>query len=129
MTDSLYQCPVCQLPLTLAERTYRCDNGHSFDQHKKGYVNLLLVQNKRSKMPGDDADMVQSRRGSSIVVFISPWPWHSRSFVSNNCLPMRGYGTLAVARGITPILLPVITRDLQCRGWIFPSGDSGGQPI
>ncbi|MFC6439044.1 putative RNA methyltransferase [Bowmanella sp. JS7-9] len=62
MTDSLYQCPVCQLPLTLAERTYRCDNGHSFDQHKKGYVNLLLVQNKRSKMPGDDADMVQSRR-------------------------------------------------------------------
>jgi 23S rRNA (guanine745-N1)-methyltransferase len=44
------------------ERVYTCANNHQFDQHKKGYVNLLLVQNKRSKAPGDDAAMVNSRR-------------------------------------------------------------------
>lgn len=59
---TLYQCPVCQQPLSVTDRVYSCANNHRFDQHKKGYVNLLLVQNKRSKTPGDDADMVLSRR-------------------------------------------------------------------
>lgn len=58
----MYTCPVCQHPLTLTNRTWSCVQNHSFDQHKKGYVNLLLAQNKRSKAPGDDAEMVNSRR-------------------------------------------------------------------
>lgn len=68
----MYICPVCQQALTestqeisnapKAPKTLRCDQGHSFDRHKKGYVNLLLAQNKRSKQPGDDVDMVAGRR-------------------------------------------------------------------
>lgn len=60
--------PVCQLCcpldgalLTLCDRTWRCEHGHSFDVAKQGYVNLLPVQNKRSKDPGDSKAMVQAR--------------------------------------------------------------------
>jgi len=57
-----YQCPLCQQPLSLTQRTWRCENQHQFDQAKEGYVNLLPVQHKRSKQPGDSADMMQARR-------------------------------------------------------------------
>ncbi len=40
----------------------RCAHGHAFDQARSGYTNLLPVQNKRSKNPGDDKAMLQSRR-------------------------------------------------------------------
>lgn len=38
-----------------------CDNGHSFDIARQGYVNLLPVQHKRSKQPGDSKAMVLAR--------------------------------------------------------------------
>ncbi|KGJ86720.1 23S rRNA (guanine(745)-N(1))-methyltransferase [Colwellia psychrerythraea] len=57
-----YRCPLCQQALMLTEKTYRCDNNHSFDQAKQGYVNLLPVQFKHSKEPGDNKAMVQARR-------------------------------------------------------------------
>ncbi|WP_028835844.1 MULTISPECIES: 23S rRNA (guanine(745)-N(1))-methyltransferase [unclassified Pseudoalteromonas] len=57
-----YHCPICKLPLALNEKTLRCDNNHSFDFAKEGYVNLLPVQNKNSKQPGDSLEMVQARR-------------------------------------------------------------------
>jgi len=43
-------------------KTYRCDNNHCFDQAKEGYVNLLPVQHKHSKSPGDNKAMVDARR-------------------------------------------------------------------
>ncbi|KTG24655.1 rRNA (guanine-N1)-methyltransferase [Idiomarina sp. WRN-38] len=55
-------CPLDKQPLQLNERTWRCENGHSYDVAKQGYVNLLPVQNKRSKDPGDSKSMVQARR-------------------------------------------------------------------
>jgi len=57
-----YRCPLCQQALLLDEKTYRCENNHSFDQAKQGYVNLLPVQFKHSKEPGDNKAMVQARR-------------------------------------------------------------------
>ncbi|TXR54270.1 putative RNA methyltransferase [Reinekea thalattae] len=62
MHPSLYSCPVCSDPLNLKDNSWHCDNGHQFDVHKKGYVNLLLSNHKRSKNPGDDALMIESRR-------------------------------------------------------------------
>lgn len=59
---SNYLCPLCQQALTLADKTYRCENNHSFDQAKQGYVNLLPVQFKHSKAPGDNKEMVDARR-------------------------------------------------------------------
>lgn len=57
-----YTCPLCHQALTLSERSYRCGNSHSFDLAKEGYVNLMPVQHKRSKDPGDNKEMMQARR-------------------------------------------------------------------
>lgn len=54
-------CPLDGAALTLNDKTWRCEHGHSFDVAKQGYVNLLPVQNKRSKDPGDSKAMVQAR--------------------------------------------------------------------
>ncbi|GAM73486.1 ribosomal RNA large subunit methyltransferase A [Vibrio ishigakensis] len=35
--------------MTLTERTFYCDNRHSFDLAKEGYVNLLPANHKHSK--------------------------------------------------------------------------------
>ena len=54
-------CPICYAPLQHEANTLRCEKNHSFDYAKRGYVNLLPVQFRRSKQPGDDVDMVQAR--------------------------------------------------------------------
>ncbi|XBS68303.1 23S rRNA (guanine(745)-N(1))-methyltransferase [Acerihabitans sp. KWT182] len=59
---SIYQCPLCQLPLLPAEGYWACGGRHRFDSAREGYVNLLPVQFKRSKEPGDDRAMMQARR-------------------------------------------------------------------
>lgn len=55
-------CPLDGDSLTLKERSLSCQNGHSFDLAKTGYANLLPVQNKRSKDPGDNKAMVVARQ-------------------------------------------------------------------
>jgi 23S rRNA (guanine745-N1)-methyltransferase len=57
-----YRCPLCRLPLVGDTRGYSCDNNHQFDRAKEGYVNLLPVQNKSSKVPGDSKEMIMARR-------------------------------------------------------------------
>lgn len=61
MSESL-SCPICQQPLYKQDSQYRCDQNHSFDIAKQGYSNLLPVQFKRSKSPGDSKEMVQARQ-------------------------------------------------------------------
>ncbi|SQC92789.1 Ribosomal RNA large subunit methyltransferase A [Cedecea neteri] len=55
-------CPLCHSVLSASANSYRCPQGHQFDIAKEGYVNLLPVQHKRSKDPGDSAEMMQARR-------------------------------------------------------------------
>ena len=58
-------CPNCSAPLALNPdnpKNLRCAAGHSFDAAKQGYWNLLLANKKRSKDPGDNAEMVMARR-------------------------------------------------------------------
>lgn len=57
-----YQCPLCHSPMTRQARAYVCENRHQFDIAKEGYVNLMPVQHKRSKDPGDNKAMIQARR-------------------------------------------------------------------
>jgi len=54
-------CPLDGEALLVNERQLVCKNGHSFDIARQGYVNLLPVQQKRSKDPGDSKDMVLAR--------------------------------------------------------------------
>ena len=60
------KCPACQQALNAftenTPHTLRCENNHSYDIAKEGYVNLLLAQKKRSKNPGDDNAMMQCRQ-------------------------------------------------------------------
>ncbi|ENM5917592.1 23S rRNA (guanine(745)-N(1))-methyltransferase [Vibrio mimicus] len=55
-------CPLCEQPLTLNQNTFSCVHRHQFDVAKEGYVNLMPVQHKRSKDPGDNKEMTQARR-------------------------------------------------------------------
>ncbi|MAX98386.1 MAG: rRNA (guanine-N1)-methyltransferase [Oceanospirillaceae bacterium] len=55
-------CPVCGLPLLASGKNWRCDNGHSYDEARQGYLNLLVAQHKKSKAPGDTMDMVDARQ-------------------------------------------------------------------
>ena len=59
-------CPVwkCGAPLPWGERSATCPKGHHFDRAKSGYYNLLQVQERRSKTPGDSKEAVQARRRS-----------------------------------------------------------------
>ncbi|CAJ0999009.1 23S rRNA (guanine(745)-N(1))-methyltransferase [Sodalis praecaptivus] len=59
---SCFQCPLCHLPLDRHDKHYRCAGQHCFDCAKEGYVNLLPVQFKRSKDPGDAPLMMAARR-------------------------------------------------------------------
>tara|TARA_B100000700_G_scaffold165090_1_gene182515 strand:+ start:602 stop:1351 length:750 start_codon:yes stop_codon:yes gene_type:complete len=46
----------------MAGRRAFCKDGHSFDQAKEGYFNLLLANQKGSLDPGDDRESVNARR-------------------------------------------------------------------
>ena len=66
---SLFVCPLCQSPLQPAPDTWRCDGSlnpkqtsHSFDVARQGYVNLLPVQQKKSKAPGDSQASIEARK-------------------------------------------------------------------
>ncbi|ENU78958.1 methyltransferase domain-containing protein [Acinetobacter baumannii] len=62
MTTQNLMCPVCRQRLELASKTWRCEQGHSYDIAKQGYVNLHVVQHKHSKNPGDTPESVDARR-------------------------------------------------------------------
>lgn len=66
---SLFICPLCQSPLQPAADTWRCDGSlnpkqtaHPFDVARQGYVNLLPVQQKKSKEPGDSQQSIEARK-------------------------------------------------------------------
>jgi 23S rRNA (guanine745-N1)-methyltransferase len=54
-------CPIDGERLECREKQLVCENGHAFDIARQGYVNLLPVQHKRSKRPGDSKEMVSAR--------------------------------------------------------------------
>ena len=55
-------CPICGENLNLQDRRYVCPKNHSFDIARQGYVNLLTVEQKHSRCPGDTRLQVLSRR-------------------------------------------------------------------
>lgn len=69
MLVSLFICPLCQSPMQPAPDTWRCDGSlnpkqtaHPFDVARQGYVNLLPVQQKKSKAPGDSQASIEARK-------------------------------------------------------------------
>lgn len=58
----IFACPVCGAPLVREEKVFHCQNGHSYDIAKEGYVYLLPPNKKHSADPGDNRAMVAARR-------------------------------------------------------------------
>ncbi|HBH33152.1 MAG TPA: rRNA (guanine-N1)-methyltransferase, partial [Psychrobacter sp.] len=63
-----FVCPYCQSLLIVGAKTWLCDGSlndkktkHPFDVARQGYVNLLPVQNKKSKDPGDSQASIDAR--------------------------------------------------------------------
>lgn len=55
-------CPLCGEQLTMEPGRWHCPKNHSFDVARQGYVNLLPVSQKHSKMPGDTRTQVAARK-------------------------------------------------------------------
>src|SRR4051812_9006263 len=55
-------CPIDGLPIAAQGTARRCAAGHSYDMAREGYCNLLVVQHKSSRDPGDGKDKVAARR-------------------------------------------------------------------
>lgn len=54
-------CPVCKGHLTQKDKALVCENNHSYDISKYGYVNLMRSQKSSKKRHGDDKLMLKSR--------------------------------------------------------------------
>src|SRR3954466_1941900 len=57
----LFRCPVCRADLTLAARTLRCPQRHSFDLARTGYVNLLTGHGAVPAEGGDGPQQLARR--------------------------------------------------------------------
>ncbi|MHB8463948.1 MAG: putative RNA methyltransferase [Acidimicrobiales bacterium] len=62
VTGCPWVCPVCRAPLQLDGAQMSCPSGHGFDVARQGYVNLLVAGQRRSRQPGDSAEMVTARQ-------------------------------------------------------------------
>ena len=87
----LLLCPLDGEPLLPAGASWQCAAGHSFDVAADGYLNLLPVQHKRSRDPGDSKAMVAARR---------------RFLAAGHYRP--------IAQAVTKRLLPVLPRRAVC---------------
>ncbi len=65
-------CPLDGAALHREGTAWRCASGHSFDIARQGYTNLLPVQNKRSRDPGDSKAMVAARQRFLNAGFYQP---------------------------------------------------------
>jgi len=75
-------CPIDGLPLLLENGTLSCSSGHQYDIGKPGYANLLSVQHKRSKAPGDSKEMVNARAAFLTKGFYKPIACHLADIIS-----------------------------------------------
>lgn len=64
------KCPICNEELKNIGGIYRCENRHSYDIAKEGYINLLKKQG--GKDFGDSPDMVKARRSFFDKDFYKP---------------------------------------------------------
>ena len=65
-------CPLCNTCLSITNQGVGCVNGHQFDRAKEGYFNLLPVQHKNSREPGDAKQQLQARRAFLGAGFFTP---------------------------------------------------------
>jgi 23S rRNA (guanine745-N1)-methyltransferase len=65
--------------LAIGERAWSCAQGHSFDVAREGYANLLVTHQRRTREPGDSAEMLQHRRAFLDGGWYAPLAEHLRT--------------------------------------------------
>lgn len=65
-------CPVCQQGLAVSDGGWVCEQSHSFDRAREGYVNLVLAQHRRSAAAGDPKDSLRHRRSFLEAGYYAP---------------------------------------------------------
>lgn len=59
---NVFSCPLCDQGFELRDdRVLVCPAGHAFDVAREGYVNLLPAQDKRSREPGYNRELIAAR--------------------------------------------------------------------
>jgi 23S rRNA (guanine745-N1)-methyltransferase len=89
-------CPIDGLPIQAVGVQLRCAAGHSFDMARQGYCNLLVVQHKASRDPGDSKTMVAARRRFLEAGHYEPIADHVFNAV-RDCVAMAQGGALNIA--------------------------------
>lgn len=96
-------CPICSYELIVNVQGVSCINKHQYDRAKEGYYNLLPVQFKHSREPGDAKEQLQARRTFLSAGFFSPLSQRLNQLISQdakNILDIgcgEGYFTHAMA--------------------------------
>lgn len=81
----MLRCPVCKEPIFKQnDKIYCCENNHSFDIAKKGYVNFLLSHKMNSKLPGDNKLMVDARSNFLNKGYYAPFKDKLKELVNQN---------------------------------------------
>lgn len=57
----MFLCPICKKELNRIENSLKCENNHSFDYAKSGYINLLNPGKKNNAKAGDSKEMITAR--------------------------------------------------------------------
>src|SRR5690554_476032 len=130
MTISAFEafaCPLDGSALQLKGRSWQCEAGHSFDIARQGYVHLLPVQNKRSKDPGDNKEMVAARQRFLNAGFYQPIAdaLSSAVFHKNDHKTRLTCLDAGCGEGYTCTIWPKrrpAPQSYLLWGWIFPSG-------
>lgn len=65
-------CPLCASALTENAQGLSCSQRHQFDRAREGYFNLLPVQHKNSRAPGDTLEQLVARREFLSAGYFAP---------------------------------------------------------
>jgi 23S rRNA (guanine745-N1)-methyltransferase len=117
-------CPLDGEVLTRTGSAWTCSNGHSFDIAKKGHTNLLPVQKKRSRDPGDSKEMVAARQRFLEAQYYQPIASAVNNIILSqagstdrlHCLDAgcgEGYYLRALAREESPLTLALLGIDIS----------------
>ncbi len=118
-----FTCPLCHQPLTQINNSVICPQRHQFDVAKEGYINLLPVQHKRSRDPGDSAEMMQARRAflvakTAIKAAAKRYSQVKFCVASSHRLPFADASMDAVIRIYAPCKAQELARVVKPGGWV-----------
>jgi len=101
------KCPLCNNSFIKRDKSLVCENKHTYDIARSGYVNLLPVNEKSSKNPGDSKEMIAARTNFLNTDHYLPIIDHSQDIAINIFSPYDFKELLRVAKENAIIILVI----------------------